>query len=66
MFDTNNQQLSRALEHRQGSWFMGAYLQVAKTMLLGGTTMEWLVISAFATVALMATATTVLTLIAPV
>ena len=45
---------------------MGAYLQVAKTMLLGGTTMEWLVISAFATVALMATATTVLTLIAPV
>jgi hypothetical protein len=41
-----------------------AYLQAVKTILPGGPTMEWLVISAFSTVASMAVATTVLTLMA--
>ncbi|WP_456685973.1 hypothetical protein [Bradyrhizobium sp. P5_C11_2] len=45
---------------------MKPYIQAMKTMSPGGTTMDWLVISAFSTVASMAIATTVLTLMAPV
>jgi acyl-CoA hydrolase len=51
-------------EHLCQQRVVTAYLQPVKTMLLGGTTMEWLVISAFSTVASMAVVTTVLTLMA--
>jgi acyl-CoA hydrolase len=41
-----------------------AYVEAEHSILPGGTIMEWLVISAFSTVASMVVATTVLTLMA--
>jgi hypothetical protein len=45
---------------------MGAFQRAEQPILPGGKAMEKLAISAFATVGLMAVATTVLTLMAPV